>query len=93
MMNSDPSFLSMVLGLCCFSSETDINFKDQSGLAFEEVFHILLCKPAERCDVPFMFPFHLALERAKGGSSYDRGLLMLAANSFQINFYIFVMGI
>lgn len=70
----------MVLGLCCFqvvqpSSETDINCKDQSGLAFEEVFHILLCKPAERCDVPFMFPFHLALERAKGRSSYDRGAI------------------
>lgn len=42
---------------------------------------------------PFMFPFHLSLERAQGRSSCDRGLLMLAANSFQINFYIFVTGI
>ena len=88
----------MVLDLCCFqvawpSSETDINCKDQSGLAFEEVFQILLCKPAEKCGASFMFPFHLSLERAKGQSSCDRGLLVLAANSFQITFYIFVTGI
>lgn len=95
---SDPSFWSTVLDLRCFqvawpSSETDINCKDQSGLAFEEVFQILLCKPAERCSVPFMFPFHLSLERAKGGAPCDRRLLMLVANSFPINFYIFVTGI
>lgn len=88
----------MVLDLGSFqvawpSSETDINCKDQSGLAFEEVFQILLCKPAEKCGVPFMFPFHLPFERAKRGSSCDRGLLMLAANSFQINFYLFVTGV
>lgn len=75
----------MVLDLGSFqvawpSSETNINCKDQSGLAFEEVLQILLCKPAEKYGVPFMFPFHLSLERAKGGSSCDRGLLMLAAN-------------
>lgn len=95
---SDPSVWFTVLELCCFqvawpSSEADINCRDQSGLAFEEVSQMLLCKPFERCSVPFMFPFHLSLERAKGGSSCDRGLLMLVANSFQINFYIFVTGI
>lgn len=95
---SDPSSWFMVLDLGSFqvvwpSSETDINWEDQSGLAFEEVFQILLCNPAEKCDVPFMFPFHLSFERAKRGSSCDRGLLMLAADSFQINFYIFVTSI
>lgn len=74
-------------------SETDVSCKDQSGPAFEEVFQILLCKPAEKCGVPFMSPFHLSLERAKGRSSHDEGLLMLAASSFQISFYIFVTGI
>lgn len=96
--SSDPSSGFMVLDLGSFqvawpSSETDINCRDQSGLAFEEAFQILLCKPAEKCGVPFMFLFHLSFERAKRGSSCDRGLLMLAANSFQINFYIFVTGI
>ena len=40
-----------------------------------------------------LHPIHPSLERAKGWSSHDKGLLMLAANSFQINFYIFVTGI
>ena len=93
----DLSFWSVVLDLSCFQvawplSETDINWKDQSGLAFEELFQILLCKPAGRCGVPFMFPLHPSLQRAKGGSSSTRsrrgrskGLWMLVANSFQVN--------
>lgn len=44
------------------SSETDINGKDQSGMAFEAVWQTLLCKPAERCGVPFMFPLCLCPE-------------------------------
>lgn len=72
------------------SSETDINGKDQSGLAFEEVWRTLLCKPAEGCGVPFMFPFCLCPE-GKGRIFTWWGLLMLVANSFQINFYIFFL--
>lgn len=66
----------MVLNLCCFqvagpSLETDISCRDQSGLAFEEVFQILLGKPAEKYGPAFMFPFRLSLERAEQRSSCD----------------------
>lgn len=70
------------------SSETDINGKDQSGLAFEEVWRTLLCKPAESCGVPFMFAFCLCPE-GRGRIFTWWGLLMLVANSFQINYYFF----
>lgn len=68
-------FFSAVLGLCCLqvlwpSSETDINCRDQSGLAFEEVFTFCSVSPL-RCPVPFKFLLHLSLQRAKGGSSHD----------------------
>lgn len=37
-----------------------------------------------RCAVSFMSPLHLSLQRAKGGVCTWPGLLMLAANSFQL---------
>lgn len=75
---SDLSSWFMVLDLGCFqvawpSCETDINCKDQSGLAFEEVFQILLCKPAERCGVLSCFHSSCLLRGQREGLLVTRG--------------------
>lgn len=85
-----------VLDLRCLqvvwpSSETDINCKDQSGLAFEDFFHILLCKPAEMCCF-----FHVSSPsvspKGKGRGLHMAGAIDAGCKFISINFYIFVLG-